>query len=262
MRRSTSARTEDLRRLSMMGFDMVAGSHVFLALVDLDIEGLRAELREARRRGAGGSLFAFMVKAIASCLAREPGLNAAIDWRKTTRFEGVDVSLPVEIEVDGKPATKQFILRDADSKPLSAIAREIEGSKARGDETTGFIASARMRRLFARLPRRLGVALMRAAARDHRRMRELSGTVFITSVSMFSGVPGYVVPYAGGPKAVSFAIGSARKAPVVRGDAVAVRETINLTVAFNHDIVDGAPAARFMDKLRKAVERDRAALID
>jgi pyruvate/2-oxoglutarate dehydrogenase complex dihydrolipoamide acyltransferase (E2) component len=91
---------------------------------------------------------------------------------------------------------------------------------------------------------------------SHQRVKELSGTVFVTSVSMFSNLTGYILPYSGGPKAVSFAIGSSVKKPVVVKNEIAIREIINITAIFNHDSVDGAPAARFVNQLRSYIEKD------
>ena len=73
---------------------------------------------------------------------------------------------------------------------------------------------------------------------------------------MVTNVPGYIIPYSGGPKAVSFALGPVVKKPVVRNDAVVIREIINITSIFNHDSVDGAPAARFINLLRKYIEQE------
>lgn len=64
----------------------------------------------------------------------------------------------------------------------------------------------------------------------------------------------YVLPYIGGPKASSFAIGSVARKPVVVRDAIEIREMVNVTAAFNHDLIDGAPAARFVNELRRLVE--------
>jgi pyruvate/2-oxoglutarate dehydrogenase complex dihydrolipoamide acyltransferase (E2) component len=35
---------------------------------------------------------------------------------------------------------------------------------------------------------------------------------------------------------------------------IQVREILNLTVLFDHDVIDGSPAARFVDKLVKRLE--------
>ena len=73
---------------------------------------------------------------------------------------------------------------------------------------------------------------------------------------MFSTIPGYIIPYIGGPKASAFAIGSITKKPIVIKDKIEIREVINITAVFNHDIIDGAPAARFINRLRTIIEKE------
>ena len=75
-------------------------------------------------------------------------------------------------------------------------------------------------------------------------------------MSMFSNAPGFIIPFAGGPKAAAFAIGSAVKKPVVKDDEIVIREMINITAIFNHDLIDGAPAARFINRFRRYLEKD------
>ena len=106
------------------------------------------------------------------------------------------------------------------------------------------------------MPACLVLFLYRSILRNHDLVKKFSGTVFVTSVSMFSNVPGFIIPYSGGPKAVSFAIGSVQKKPVVKDNQIQIREMINITATFNHDLVDGAPAARFINRLRKYIESD------
>ena len=183
-----------------------------------------------------------------------------IDRRKTTYFDEVDVNIPIEIETEGIRNPKQYIVRDINRKSLTEVDREIATSKDAGDDHTGYVFSKGLQRLLGILPAGLVMFLMRSILRRHDTVQKLSGTVFVTSVSMFSNVPGYVIPYAGGPKAASFAIGSVSKKPVVRGDEVRVREMINLTAIFNHDLIDGAPAARFINRLRRYVETSFAEL--
>ncbi len=253
-------KTTLLRKLSMYGFDLVTGSHNFLALLEFDVTDLRRHLRGLRAGGAGGSLFAFFLKAIGKCLEEFPEFNAMIDYRKTTYFPEVDVNIPIEIETSGTRNPKQYIVRDINRKTLAEVDREIAASKDAGDDHTGYVFSKGLQRLLGILPRPVVLALMRSVLRRHALVRDLSGTVFVTSVSMFSNVPGFVIPYAGGPKAASFAVGSVAKKPVVRGDEVRIREMINLTAVFNHDLIDGAPAARFINRLRKYVESSFAEL--
>lgn len=247
-------KTSVFRKLSIYGFKLVEGSHNFFALLDFDVTDVRKRLREKRVGGTGGSLFAFVLKAIGKCLEEFPEFNALIDLKKTTCFETVDVNIPIEVEVDGKRNPKQYIIRDINHKTLRQVDEEIFRSKHADTGEQGYVFSKTLQRILNALPGKLVVLLFRIILGNHERVRNLSGTVFVTSVSMFSNVPGYIIPYSGGPKASSFAVGSVAKKPVVKNGEVCIREMLNVTAIFNHDIIDGAPAARFINRLRKYIE--------
>lgn len=51
-----------------------------------------------------------------------------------------------------------------------------------------------------------------------------------------------------------FGIGAVVPKPWVVDGKIQVREILNLTVLFDHDVIDGSPAARFVDKLVKRLE--------
>ena len=249
-----SGRTTDIRRLSMYGFDSVNNGHNIFALLEFDITKLRKILREKRINGEGGSLFAFLCKVIAKCLNDNPLFNSMIDYRNTTEFENVDISVPIEIERNGKIFNKQYLIKNASEKSINEIALEIENSKSKIDDQKGYILSKPIQLVMSIVPNKIAIFIIKHIMRNHKKVKELSGTVFVTSVSMFSVVPGYIIPYNGGPKASSFAIGSTIKKPVVRNNEIVIREIINITAVFNHDIIDGAPAARFINQMRKYIE--------
>jgi pyruvate/2-oxoglutarate dehydrogenase complex dihydrolipoamide acyltransferase (E2) component len=50
-------------------------------------------------------------------------------------------------------------------------------------------------------------------------------------------------------------LGGISEQPAVVDRAVAVRKMMSVTISFDHDIVDGAPAARFTQRLKELVER-------
>jgi hypothetical protein len=81
----------------------------------------------------------------------------------------------------------------------------------------------------------------------------MAGTVSITSVGMFGGGhSGWGLT----PTAQSLALvvgGTAWKPAVVEG-RIEPREILNLTVMFNHDVIDGAPATRFTRRLVELIE--------
>ncbi len=142
------------------------------------------------------------------------------------------------------------------------VDAQIHASKHDDVETSGYISSPVVRWFLDVLPKSMVLFLFRRILGNHKTVRKLSGTVFVTSVSMFSNIPGYAVPYAGGPNAVSFALGSTIKKPVVVNNAVEIREIMHISVSFNHDLVDGAPAARFLNRFRFYVEKSPQAVME
>lgn len=247
-------RTTDQRKLAIQGFDLANGGHNFFALMEFDISGLRKQLRQLRAEGKGGSLFAAFLKAVGTTVDEYPLFNSMIDYQRTTTFEGVDVAVPVEVSIDGVIQNRQHIIRRITEKSLEEITSELAEAKANTEQKTGFIDSRAIQSVLCQLPRSWVRLLFRSALKHHSWVRKLSGTVFVTSVTMYSSLPGFVIPFMGGPKAVSLAFGSVYRKPVAVGDRVEVREVVSVTAVFNHDLIDGAPAARFLNRLRSLIE--------
>jgi pyruvate/2-oxoglutarate dehydrogenase complex dihydrolipoamide acyltransferase (E2) component len=61
-------------------------------------------------------------------------------------------------------------------------------------------------------------------------------------------------PIPTGIQSLFFALGGIAKKPGVIGDKIEVREYLCMTILFDHDVVDGAPAARFTARLAELVE--------
>jgi len=254
-------KTSSFRKLAIYGFEAIHNGHNFYALLDFDITSLRSALRKKRGEGSGGSLFSFMLKAIGKSLEDFPEMNSMVNLKKTTLFDSVDIGIPIEFEEGGKKYTKQYIIRDINSKKISQVDGEIELSRRERNPEKGFVGSKKLFQFLSILPRWIVKLLFKTALLNHKKVQEMSGTVFVTSVSMFSNVPGYIIPYSGGPKLVSFAIGSSVQKPVVKNKEIVIREMLNVTAVFNHDGVDGAQAARFINGLRQYIERDYIQLI-
>jgi pyruvate/2-oxoglutarate dehydrogenase complex dihydrolipoamide acyltransferase (E2) component len=78
------------------------------------------------------------------------------------------------------------------------------------------------------------------------------GTMGITSVGMFGKSGGW--PISVGTHTVDLAVGGIARKPGVVGDAIAIREYLQFSIYFDHEIVDGAPAARFASRLVELLE--------
>ena len=63
---------------------------------------------------------------------------------------------------------------------------------------------------------------------------------------------GWGIPYVG--YSLSVTIGGIAKKPLAVDNKIEIRECLNLTLSFDHDIIDGAPAARFLARLKDLIE--------
>jgi pyruvate/2-oxoglutarate dehydrogenase complex dihydrolipoamide acyltransferase (E2) component len=82
--------------------------------------------------------------------------------------------------------------------------------------------------------------------------KKFVGTVGVTAVGMFGAGPGWGIPPA--VPTLMVTVGGIGAKPVVLGGRIAVRDCLSLTISFGHDLIDGAPAARFAKRLKELIE--------
>jgi pyruvate/2-oxoglutarate dehydrogenase complex dihydrolipoamide acyltransferase (E2) component len=83
-------------------------------------------------------------------------------------------------------------------------------------------------------------------------LKEMNGTVSLTAVGMFGTGGGWGIPVSNHTLQVTMG-GIVEKPAFVNGQ-IEKREYLCVTISFDHDIVDGAPAARFTQRLRELIE--------
>jgi pyruvate/2-oxoglutarate dehydrogenase complex dihydrolipoamide acyltransferase (E2) component len=248
-----------LRRISVDSFDAIRPGHPMLALCEFDVTEVLRDLRRRRAAGARVSLFAFVVKAAADTLAEDISFNSTRAGRRIVAFEEVDVNLPVETDTAGERIPRQITVRDAANRSVEQIWAEVHAARQRAGRSGALgredRRTLRMARTLGWIPRPVRTLALRAVVNDPFRIKRMSGTTLVTSVGSFGDVPGFAIPYLRSPRAVSFVVGNVSPRPAVVDGSVCPREILSMTVVFNHDIVDGAPAARFVSRLRRRVER-------
>jgi pyruvate/2-oxoglutarate dehydrogenase complex dihydrolipoamide acyltransferase (E2) component len=81
----------------------------------------------------------------------------------------------------------------------------------------------------------------------------MGGTVSITAIGMFGeGHSGWGIYPA--TEVLGLVVGSIAWKPAVVAGRIEPREILHLTVMFDHDVIDGAPAARFTRRLVELIE--------
>jgi hypothetical protein len=250
-------RTTETFPLSRIGtFDVgVIGNkkHQIVGILEADVTEARSRLRALRREGAAASFTAWVIKTVASTVAQAPQVQGMRRGRrKRVVFEDVDVAVMVERRVEGVAVPLPMVLRGADGKALEAIETELQAAASQAiagtrDYELGRRRSPVLMRLFYRLPQSLRLAFMRTILRNPERRKQMMGTVIVTSIASDIRFPGWIIPKTMHNLAVG--LGSVVRKPRVVGEQVLPREVLHLTVVLDHDVVDGAPAARFASRL-------------
>ncbi len=221
------AATEPLKGLRGIIADRMATSAQTTARVTLFSEvdatafvEVRTRLKEAVSEEWGfapgyNDLLALMV---ARALREHPYMNARLSGDEIQRLAHVNLGMAVDTE----RGLLVPVIRDADRLGLRAFGQTFRDLVGR--------------------------------ARDGRSLPDdLSGGTFtITNLGMFD-VDGFT-PIINLPEAAILGVGRIRPTPVVRGGEVVVAQTMILSLAFDHRVADGAPAARFLRRIKELVE--------
>ena len=85
------------------------------------------------------------------------------------------------------------------------------------------------------------------------------GTFTITNLGAL-GIDAFT-PIINYPECAILGVGRIRRMPVVLGEQIVVRDQMTLSLTFDHRIVDGAPAARFLQMLSGLIENPGPSLM-
>ena len=212
-------------------------------LVEVDVTQPRRVLRDR-----GISFTAFVVGMVGRAVARHPEVHGYLDWRgRLVVHRYVDITTLVEVQTPQGPFPLAHLVRDADERDIADISREI---RAVTDHPAGSKEGRRLESWAPTAGRIPGLPrLMYEAMRRSTRMRRISGTVVVSSIGMFAGGSGHAIT-APSVQSLSVFVGGLARRPVADGESVVIRDVLDLTVSFDHNVVDGAPAARFVADLR------------
>lgn len=231
--------------------------HTVHALLEVDVTEARQMLHRHRAEtGEPSSFTAFIVASLAKAIAEDRRMHAYRKGRRTlVLFDDVDVAVAVEREVEGDRVPVGMVVRCADKKAVPAIHREIRNAKT---EAAPWSRAVRWLPSWLLIPAFLRRLLWRLFLSDPRRRKALAGTVVVTSVGMFGSGAAWGIPLTLYTLCVTVG-GIARKPWVARtrqqrDERIEVREVLAMTISVDHDVIDGAPAARFASRLKEIIE--------
>jgi pyruvate dehydrogenase E2 component (dihydrolipoyllysine-residue acetyltransferase) len=181
---------------------------------------MEADMSNAARihRETRASYTEMLVKAVASALREHKMMNATLDGEQIKVFEDINVGVAVALE----KGLVVPVIHNTDRKSLTEIASVLH-------------------------------ALVERARRGELAKDDVSGGTFtITNLGMF-GVDVFI-PIINPPETGILAVGKVVEKPVVVNGQVTVRPAMQLSLAYDHRIVDGAPAAQFLQTVKKLLE--------
>jgi pyruvate/2-oxoglutarate dehydrogenase complex dihydrolipoamide acyltransferase (E2) component len=198
------------------------------------------------------SFTAFVVASVARAAAAYPQVHAYRNWLgQVVSHRHVDVNTIIEIVTPQGPFPLAHVIRDADIRDVSDLTAELRRVKTDPSVSGSGQWLARAAPLGARIP---GVfpAMYTVMGRSVR-FRQRVGTVAVTAVGMFAGGGGFAIAQ---PTLMSLqvVVGGMTARPRVVDGAIEARDVVDLTVTIDHNVVDGAPAARFGSELRHVIE--------
>jgi pyruvate/2-oxoglutarate dehydrogenase complex dihydrolipoamide acyltransferase (E2) component len=246
------------RRDVLNFLNLSSWAHYIFALLEVDVTVARQLMDEYNARtGEKLSFTGYLTFCLARAIDQDRSVQAYLNSRgQLVVFDDVDVGMMIERQMGETRAPIGYVIRRANHKTFMEIHREIRAVQAGRALQREFKSSrlALLRRLPGPLRNLSGAFVRRAIRRDPAGMWvPMAGTVAVTAVGMFGNGSGWGLAAPGGHSLCLIVGGIARKPAVVQ-DRVEPRELLSLTVAFDHDIVDGAPAARFSQCLKELIE--------
>jgi pyruvate dehydrogenase E2 component (dihydrolipoamide acetyltransferase) len=201
--------------------------HFYLTM-EMEIDALlaaRAAINVvAEKKGAKVSVNDMVIKACAKALRDHPECNASWSEDEMIQYGSVDIS--VAVATDRGLITP--IVRNADMKGAAQISVEMKDLAAR----------AKLGKL---------------------KLEEFQGGGFtISNLGMF-GITHFSA-IINPPQAMILAVGAGEERVVARKGQAVVRNMMNLTLAVDHRVVDGAMGAQFMQTLKAYIEQPAAML--
>ena len=164
-------------------------------------------------------------------------------------FDEVDVVTLVESKVDA--VAIPHVIRSANRRTLREIHDEIR--RIQVEPAASAQRSGVLMRLSPLVPGVLRRVFLRTLRKDPHWLKRTAGTTLVTSVGMFGMGAGWavgIVPL----HTLCLTVGGITKKPGVVDGRIEPREYLAVTASIDHDVVDGAPAARFARRLRELIE--------
>ena len=243
-------RIPPMRRFAIDAGYLGRRRHIVHGLIEVDVTDAREFIRRHERTtGKKVSFTAFVIHCLSRAIEERPHLHAYRDWRgRLVIFDDVNVTSMLEAQFGEKRIPIPHVFKATNHKSLPQIHDEMREVQKRPRETS----ASRFMRWFLLAPAFIRRTFYWVVMRFPSSFREESSSVIVTAVGMFGEGGGWAITM---PNfTLSVAVGGIAVKPGIYQGEIAAREYLDLTVSVDHDIVDGAPAARFIRTFKSLLE--------
>jgi pyruvate dehydrogenase E2 component (dihydrolipoamide acetyltransferase) len=182
----------------------------------------------AEKKGVKLTYLPFLIKAVIPALRAHPYFNASLDEAAEAII--LKKYFNIGIAVDTSDGLIVFVIKNADEKNILELAKEI----------ATLAEKARLRKID---------------------LHELKGSTFtITNYGVVGA--SYGTPIINHPEVAIVGIGKIEDRPVVRSGQIAIRKIMPLSLAFDHRVIDGVEAGRFLGVVIQHLEDPNLMLIE
>lgn len=231
------------RRAVIASVSVTSDKNAFHGFTEIDITEPRRLLKaHFEKTGVKLSFTAYIVSCLAQVLKENPTFNSFIKGSKLIILDDLTISVLIEREISGEKVPEPIGIKKAQTKTFLQIHDEIRQAQKVQSDSIGSLSGISW---FKLIPGFLLTLFVRLADKNIY-MAKKYGKIAVTSVGMFSNAPIWFIPH--GTATVQLTVGSINKKIVEINGKFESREHLCITVSFDHNIIDGAPAARFMNQ--------------
>lgn len=259
-------RFPEFRYPTLDTLDLGIKKHHIPLLFEVDVSEARAYMREFKARtGERLSFTGWVMRCIGQAVSEHKHIQAMRRGRRgLILFDDVDISVVVERSVGHSDNSSEtlpvpYVVRRANKKTVKEINDEIRAAQKElleaGEVQLGARRNVYLTKAFTLMPRFVrNLLVWRRLTEDPFFAKKTMGTVVVTSMGSTGKYSGYGWAIPIGIHPVVFALGSIATKPGVVGNEITIREYLSMSVLFDHDVTDGAPVFRFIQRLNELLE--------
>ncbi len=248
----TTIQFPKIRRATIGVLKAAKRKNMIHSLIEVEISNARENIRKLKHdKKRYISLTGFVIYCVSKAVDANKNMHAYRNRKnQLVLFNDVDVSTTIERKMDGNNEVVAMIIRKANFKSASEISKEIRREKNKDVKHTEIFHSINF---FLALPSFVRQLIFNILDRSPKLMKKRVGTIMVTSANMIGSGAGWGVPIA--THTLNVTIGGVVDRIVEKDNRIEKKQHLCLTFSFDHDIIDGAPAARFVRNLKKIIEK-------